>query len=723
MISDVERIYSTSSQDLGFGAVLGACPPNDDESLAELIEADGRLRLRKGKTVDLERYLTEVPDLPQHPDALDAAIDVTLRGLSGSTRINPDAVESLIRRYPALAESIREAAMLNAAIWSTSGLRQRVTPPPARQMPCEFGPRLLSGQRRYVLEKFLGQGSFGQVYHATDRQLSEEGHRAIVAIKVLGDTMRNAADRQRLIEEATKVRRISHPNVVQVLDRGVSEDDEDFIVYEYVDGGDLSDLPERQLPLPPRTAAALLANIARGVHAAHSAGVIHCDLKPSNIMRTAAGEPKVADFGIAVRLQDRASAAAAPGSDSRGPIGNIAFISPEQFRGEDAALSVPSDVYALGGIFFYLLTARLPNGSTRNEIAQTHDRTHGRGEAPLLHSAMPTNDADLEAICRRALAPDPKGRYASASSLADDLERWLALRPIDWTRPSVVHRLRLWVRRKPALAAATAATVLAVIGGGLTTGRFASVANQRRIEAAQQRGANEFRAKIHDSVAASLQQLRNRADSDRYVTEVLMQIWVFEYMYGPAALGTPDRMDELAQRRLDVARNVLARRRAAGQGDSMEAILWEHMLAFWLVNRGDYTEAVPLIEHTSAVLRNKMPDDPWLLDMTTLRDCAEVNRLRDPSTAIADHERAASLGRLEHSLRQSEERLERDHPRTPLHYLTLNRLVDLYGPDTLNQSPDAERTRVRLRELLDDTQMPTTDKIRAGSPANAASAK
>ena len=123
--------------------------------------------------------------------------------------------------------------MLNAAIWSTTGLRAGVTPPPVKALPCDFGPVMSSGQRRYQLQRLLGQGGFGQVYLTLDRQLSEEGHTAMVAIKILSVGKRSPWARERLIEEATKVRRISHPNVVTVMDRGVTEQDEDYIVYEF----------------------------------------------------------------------------------------------------------------------------------------------------------------------------------------------------------------------------------------------------------------------------------------------------------------------------------------------------------------------------------------------------------------------------------------------------------------------------------------------------------
>jgi serine/threonine protein kinase len=206
----------------------------------------------------------------------------------------------------------------------------------------------------------LGSGGSGDVYLAADRQLSEQGHEALVAIKVLaGD--RGPWARQRLIDEATKARRVTHANVVRVLDRGVSDDDEDFVVYEHVAGGDLGEwLDRRPQRLSARDAASLMSRIARGVHAAHAAGLVHCDLKPGNVLMTAEGEPRVADFGIAVRADDEA---AQYSGDREQPIGNIAFIAPEQFRMQDGCFSIAADVYALGGMLYYLVTRATPQRS------------------------------------------------------------------------------------------------------------------------------------------------------------------------------------------------------------------------------------------------------------------------------------------------------------------------------------------------------------------------
>jgi serine/threonine protein kinase len=468
---------------------------DDDDALSAFIEDDARNRLAAGQPVDLARYLEAVPGLAARPVPLDTAIEYCLKSAGSATdgRPSSDAVESLVRRYPALEGPIREAALLaDAMADAADGAAPMSRPAAAAPLPRGFGPPLPSGRPRYVLKELLGRGSHGTVYRAVDRQLSEANRPAMVAIKVLADEA-DAAARRRLVEEATKARRVDHPNVVRILDRGRTRHGEDFLVFEYVRGQSLADLLEsRSGPLPPAEAARLLSRVARGVQAAHAAGLVHCDLKPANIIVMPDGTPKVADFGVAVRqdspgaADDDAAAvrvpppAGAPASP-RGTgrrIGNLAFISPEQYRCEPGALSPASDIYALGGILFYLLTRVLPNGETAEAVAAAHAAIGGRQEAPSPRRAAPGGrrrrarriDADLDAICARAMAPVPHRRYGSAEALANDLEAWMRCEPIPWTRPGPWRRARLLVRRQPVAVAAMAGLVIVAFALGVIVG-------------------------------------------------------------------------------------------------------------------------------------------------------------------------------------------------------------------------------------------------------------
>lgn len=720
VIAGIEHVYANGDGDVPFAHIAKMVDPDDDGALSELIEADGRHRIALGRSVDLERYLQILPDLPDRPDPLDAAIDVTLRSLSGSSRVEPSAVEGLVQRHPNLEQPIREAAMLNAAIWSTTGFRARIEPPPVKPLPCDFGPPLPSGERRYQLQKFLGQGGFGQVYLAHDRQLSEKDHTATVAIKILASSAHMPWIRQRLIEEATKVRRISHPNVVMVIDRGVSEENEDYIVYEFVDGGDLTLLAIEGRPLPIEQTVRLISKTARGVHAAHSAGVIHCDLKPSNIMLTSAGEPKVADFGVAVRVAREGAtlshpfsepASAASGSaglaSAMGPIGNVAFISPEQYRGEDGGLSVQSDVYALGGMLYLMLTGRLPNGATKEEIAATHDREHGRIKPPSARAHRPLIDRDLDAICARAMAVDPHERYESAAAFAEDLDRWLQLEPIPWMKPGVGHRLRLWTRRKPALAASVGGMMLVAMAGVIIALRLMSLANQNAIAAAVAQKELESKHEIEQNRLAFVnkfrQSLKTSLGEYKFATDALAFVWALEYIYGPTVMNWPEQSRELWKDRVGIIRTLVQTAHAENRGDELETLLWETALGFWLVSGKDYQEAEPLLDATLQRWSQQIsPDDPWLSDVRTMRICAQVNRYAawrraGSSDAPSDEE----LRRVQGELLAACELIPANRRGTPLHLLLINTMIDLCAPDMLNDSNRRQSLETAAKVLID----------------------
>ena len=278
---DLEALYERSHDDPDFAQIVKDWCVETDEQLADIIEADGRLRVRLKRETTLDRYLTAVPDLAARMEPLDAAIDMALRFVTRKGHGSSDAVEKLVSAHPPLELVIRDAAALNNALWSTTTAQQDVPTTTAKELPCNFGPIGIDGNHRYELRELLGYGAFGQVYLAVDRQLSEEDHPAFVSIKVLGGEARSTWERQQLTEEATKARRIDHPNTVRVLDRGVSDQNEDFIVYEFVDGGDLRRwVRRRSKTLEIHDGVRLTSKIARGVHAAHMAGLVHCDLKP-----------------------------------------------------------------------------------------------------------------------------------------------------------------------------------------------------------------------------------------------------------------------------------------------------------------------------------------------------------------------------------------------------------------------------------------------------------
>ncbi|MHC4947924.1 MAG: serine/threonine-protein kinase [Planctomycetota bacterium] len=690
--------------DPGFDELMSRVRAEDDAALAELIEADGRLRIRLRRDVGLDRYLRAVPDLGDRPDALDAAIDMVLRWMTRTGRPSPESVEHLVRTYPALETPIRDAAALGNALCSTTRVRTRmVSERRGRPIPSDFGPVLPDDRVRYGLQKLLGEGAFGEVYLAGNRQLSEADHRAMVAIKVLTASDTGAWNRQRLVDEATKARRIDHPNVVRVLDRGVSGEDEDFIVYEYVDGGDLARWMRRRRPLGVDEAVRVAARIARGVHAAHMAGLVHCDLKPANIMVTREGEPKVADFGVAIRTAEQAES-----REGDQPLGNLAFISPEQYRMEPGALTVPSDLYALGGILYWLLTNHLPNGTSVEAIARAHDPVEGRHAPPSARERRREVDADLDAVCRRAMAIRPERRYASAAAFADDLEAWARREPIPWTRPSAARRLRLWTRRKPALAGAVALIVVLVVGGLAVLQRMSAVAAERRLELAVTAARLEVEEQEREEFIGNLRLFRRNLDearAERLPTELLPQIWLMEWLFGPTVLSKGDHSTELWPQRIDLVRDLVTRHRAVGRGDDLQTLLWQSALGFWLVCNGEGAEAIEVLTDVDSRWQRLLPeDDPWRYDVRTMRLCATVVTLVAPPTPDTPDApgRPGDLRAIGDRLDEAAAALAAREPASPLHQLVLRTLDRLYGPELLDDESRRAPVQRQLTAITED---------------------
>jgi tetratricopeptide (TPR) repeat protein len=301
----------------------------------------------------------------------------------------------------------------------------------------------------YEIQAEVGRGGFGVVYRAVQTNLGRT-----VALKMLRQGALDEPEAwARFRREAEAIARLQHPGIVQVHEVGEHQGHPYFSL-EFCPGGSL----EKKLqgaPLPPAEAAALVRKLAEAVQAAHDARVIHRDLKPANVLLGTGGTPKIADFGLAKKLDEQ-------GRTQTGAIlGTAPYMSPEQASGSKA-IGPAADVYALGAILYECLTGRPPflAATAYDTILQVIS------DDPVPPRRLqPGAPRDLETICLKCLQKDPAKRYGSAEALADDLRRYLDALPILARPVGRPERLWRWCRRRPAVASLVAVSLLLLAGG------------------------------------------------------------------------------------------------------------------------------------------------------------------------------------------------------------------------------------------------------------------
>jgi serine/threonine-protein kinase len=424
------------------------------------------------------------------------------------------------------------------------------------------GQPAAAGRRFHVLRPHA-RGGLGEVFVAYDEEL----HREVALKQVPLGRAGQAEVRARFLLEAEITGTLEHPGVVPVYGLGHYTDGRPFYAMRFIKGRSLHAAIERfhaaEAPGrdPGERALALRELLGRFVGVcntlayAHSRGVLHRDLKPANIMLGEYGETLVVDWGLAKVIGDRPGGPPADGDAPPGrpgpviavhrsatqegaTLGTPAFMSPEQARGETESLGPASDVYSLGATLYMLLTGRPPFTST--ELAALLEKV-SRGEWPPAHQVKKGVPPPLSAVCGKAMARRPEDRYGSALALAADIEHWLADEPVSAYREPLPARWGRWVRRhRPAVAAATATILAAVLLGSGT----AVLLERQQAERLAERARQETRHR--QGVEATLDEVARLQQQARW-KEARVALEQADNQLGPG--GAADLRQRLEQAR------------------------------------------------------------------------------------------------------------------------------------------------------------------------------
>ncbi|MFN7979183.1 MAG: serine/threonine-protein kinase [Vicinamibacterales bacterium] len=485
---------------------------------------------------------------------------------------------------------------------------------PVAALPARFGA--------FRVLREIGRGGMGVVYEG----VSDDEFRRRVAIKVAPLARVGAAADARFRLERQILSSLEHPHIARFLDAG-TEGDVPYLVMEFVEGVPITNYVASQaLPLPKRLA--LVQKLCSALQYAHQRLVVHRDLKPTNILVTADGTPKLLDFGVAKLMDDADAPAPTLGALAWTPD----YASPEQVTGE--LVGTPSDIYSLGLVLYEVLTGQRaqvadttsPLALSRSVCEQDPPTPSARVEAAGDRVTARRLRGDLDTIVMTALHKDATRRYPSAAALSDDIARYLQGLPVEARAGSTWYRLRKTLARHRVVAVAGALVVVAV-AGGLAATLYQARRADRRFQQVRAL-ANEFVFGVHDRIET----LPGSTEARRAIVQTALTY--LENLREDAS-GDPGLARELAAAYAKVGR-VQGHPLAANLGDPAAA----------LTSYGRARDLLTPLEAAGDL-------DATLLLARVAKDLATVRRAGgDTAAMIAGYDRARALG----------ERVERARP-------------------------------------------------------------
>lgn len=504
--------------------------------------------------------------------ALEALVGEALAALeSGGAR----AVDDLLRDHPRRADAIR---------------RRLVRLEQLGLLDCGEASDVPERVGEFVIEDVLAEGGMGVVYRARDESLG----RAVALKVVRPELLLVPGARARIRREAEAAAQLNHPNIA-VLHRYGEQDGLPFLAMELVEGRSLArvldtvggpEAPEpsgRELiPNGPAswTAACLqlCAEVARALGHAHDRGVLHRDVKPSNVLVDETGHARLVDFGLA-RLEGGGQL-----TRTGSHIGSLNYMAPEQLLECSANLDGRVDVYALGVTLYELLTRKSPFAGHPPEETIRRIR---EGHFVRPRRIAPHLSRDVEAVLLQAMSLDRERRYSNAADFADELDNLLALRPVVARRPTAAARLRGWMRRRPRLTTAIVLTLVAsMTGWGL----------MEWLHGVNRRALAEESTRTHAQTAA--------------LGELLAELGL---MLDEAMLSQDDVRLQRITSRLEAVEASAVELPRRGQGNPLVVANGRLTLAIGNISKGDLERSIEHVNVARAALEDLGEDAPLSL--------------------------------------------------------------------------------------------------------------